>query len=86
MSKEKIVGIRFKSVGKIYYFSTNQDLEKETKVIVETARGQELGEVVTKLKDLNEFDLEMELKPILRIATKEDLEQEKVNQKTQLMH
>mgnify|MGYP000078696870 CR=1 FL=1 len=81
MSKEKIVGIRFKSVGKIYYFSTNQDLEKETKVIVETARGQELGEVVTKLKDVNEFDLEMELKPILRIATKEDLEQEKVNQK-----
>ena len=48
---EKIVGVRFKSVGKIYYFSTNLELNKLDQVIVETARGLEMGEVVTGLKD-----------------------------------
>lgn len=81
MEEKKIVGVRFKSVGKIYYFSTTQKLEKLTPVIVETARGLELGETVTNLKELDEFNLDTELKPILRIATKEDLQKEKENQK-----
>ncbi|WP_041140283.1 PSP1 domain-containing protein [Beduini massiliensis] len=80
MEEKKIVGVRFKSVGKVYYFSTNVPLKKLDAVIVETARGLELGEVVTDMKELSEFNLDMELKPIIRIATKEDLEKEKVNE------
>lgn len=79
MEEKKIVGVRFKSVGKIYYFSTTEQIEKLTPVIVETARGLELGEVVTNLKNLNEFNLDTELKPILRVATKDDLEKEETN-------
>ena len=80
MEDKKIVGVRFKGVGKVYYFSTHVPLKKLDAVIVETARGLELGEVVTDMKELSEFNLDMELKPIIRIATKEDLEKEKVNE------
>ena len=78
---EKIVGVRFKSVGKIYYFSTNLELNKLDQVIVETARGLEMGEVVTGLKDLNEFDLDMQLKPIIRKANDADLIVNEINHK-----
>lgn len=78
---EKIVGVRFKSVGKIYYFSTNLELNKLDQVIVETARGLEMGGVVTDLKDLNEFDLDMQLKPIIRKANDADLIVNEINRK-----
>lgn len=79
MEEIKFVGVRFKSVGKIYYFSTTQPVEMLDRVIVETARGLEMGEVVTNIKELSEFNLDMELKPILRIATKEDIDKEMTN-------
>ncbi len=70
---QKLANIRFKNAGKTYYFSTNLNVEKGDKVIVETARGLELGEVTKPLKELSDFDLDMELKKIKRIATKDDI-------------
>ena len=61
---EKLALVRFNNVGKSYYFSTDIDLEKGDKVVVETIRGLELGEIVTELKDLSEFNLDTELKKI----------------------
>ena len=75
----KIVGVRFKSVGKIYYFSTEIELLIGEKVVVETARGLEMGEVATSMKALEEFNLDMELKPIIRKATDKDIEAEERN-------
>lgn len=72
----KIVGVRFKSVGKIYYFSTDIELNIKDRVVVETARGLEIGEVASRMKELSEFNLDMELKAIIRKATNEDLEAE----------
>ena len=66
--------IKFKSAGKIYYFSTNLKLKKDDRVVVETARGLELGEISQELKDISEFNLDTELKKILRKATKKDIE------------
>ncbi len=71
--EEKIVGIRFKGNGKPYYFSTDMDLALQDKVVVETVRGFELGSVATSLKEMSEFDLDTELKKVLRKATETDL-------------
>lgn len=78
---DKIVGVRFKSVGKIYYFSTILELEKLDRVIVETARGLEMGEIVTDLKELSEFKLDMNLKPIIRKANQADHLVNEINKK-----
>ncbi len=77
---EKIVGIRFSKVGKKYYFITDIQLEMYDKVIVETVRGLEMGEVVTDLKDKSEFKMDLELKHIIRKATLEDIEIHKQNE------
>ena len=74
MEYPNYVGVRFKSVGKIYFFSTDLELVKSDKVVVETIRGVELGEIVTDLKPMETLDIETELKPILRKATEEDIE------------
>ena len=71
-----VIGIRFKAVGKIYYFDPdNLDIKKDDKVIVETTRGLEFGHVVVGIKEVKEEDLVQPLKKVLRLATKEDLEQ-----------
>ena len=67
------VGVRFKSVGKIYYFSTNLKMDALERVVVETVRGLELGEAVSQPKPLEELNLDAELKPIIRLATKDDI-------------
>ena len=72
--EERLARIRFNNVGKSYYFSTHLDLKKGDKVVVETVRGLELGELVTDLKDLSEFNLDTELKPIKRKANRADLD------------
>lgn len=72
--EERLALIRFNHVGKSYYFSTSYDLVKGEKVVVETIRGLELGEVVTELKDLSEFNLDTELKKVKRRANRADLE------------
>lgn len=71
----KIVGVRFKPAGKIYYFNPG-DLKIETgnDVIVETARGLEYGMVVIRPKLVKEEDLISPLKPIIRIASDDDAE------------
>lgn len=68
----KVSGVRFKKNGKIYYFDPrNVDPQVNQNVIVETARGVEFGTVVIN-KEVEESELVSELKPIFRVATKED--------------
>lgn len=68
-----IVGIKFKKPGKMYYFDPQKlKLEPGTKVIVETALGDEYGEVIIGNKDISEETLNNPLKKVLRIATEKD--------------
>ena len=70
----KVVGVRFKKAGKIYYFDpADMDIQKDTYVVVETARGIEFGECVIGIKEINEEDIVAPLKSVLRIATEEDI-------------
>ena len=76
----KVVGIRFRSAGKIYYFDpVTYELKRGDHVIVETARGVEYGTVVGDIREIPEEDVVQPLKPILRIATPKDDEQELKN-------
>ena len=69
----KIVGVRFKNAGKIYYFDPVElEVEKDMEVVVETARGLEYGTIVVGSKEIDESELVSPLKPIIRIATDED--------------
>ena len=71
----EVIGVRFKDVGKIYYFSPkNQQIPVGEKVIVETARGIECGNVVMTNFMAEDEDIVHPLKEIFRVATKEDLE------------
>lgn len=72
--EERLALIRFNNVGKSYYFSTDLDLYKGDKVVVETIRGLELGELISDLKHISEFNLDTELKKIKRVANRADLE------------
>ena len=76
----KVVGIRFKKAGKIYYFNPNEiEVSKNDNVIVETARGIEFGECVTGPKFISEEDIVSPLKSVIRKATPEDVGQHKEN-------
>lgn len=81
MEEIKLASVKFKSAGKIYYFSTNLKLKKDDRVVVETARGLELGEISQELKDISEFNLDTELKKIVRKATKKDIDNYQKNVK-----
>lgn len=71
---KKIVGVSFKDVGKIYWFSPNfLNLKKGDKVVVETIRGQELGKIVQEVKEVDEATLDHELKPVIRLASEKDI-------------
>ena len=76
----KIIGVRFRNVGKIYYFSP-LDFEIYTgdHVIVETARGVEYGTVVLAPREVEDDKIVQPLKDVLRVATPEDDEQEAKN-------
>ncbi len=68
-----VVGVRFKKAGKVYYFDPGDHVvEKRQKVIVETARGAEFGEVVVGPKQVGKNDVIQPLKQVVRIATAED--------------
>ena len=70
----EIVGIKFKDVGKVYYFGPNgMTFQKGDKAIVETARGLECGEVAKENSDVPDESIVAPLKPVIRHATKEDL-------------
>ena len=72
---KEIVGVRFKSVGKIYYFSPGDlRLTVGDRVIVETVRGVECGEVVIANRQIEDNQLNTPLKPIIRAATEQDMQ------------
>lgn len=69
----KVVGVRFKKAGKIYYFDPGDlNIEQNTNVIVETARGIEFGEAVVPNRDVSDEEIVAPLKKVIRIATEED--------------
>src|SRR6266496_1434234 len=69
-----IVGIRFRPAGRIYYFDPQgQTFSTSQYVIVETVRGVEAGRVVIASKKVAESDLSDPLKPVLRLATEDEL-------------
>lgn len=76
----EVAGIRFKKVGKIYYFSPGGlKLTRGDHVIVETSRGIEYGTVVIPCKNVTDDEIVPPLKKILRIATAEDDKQIQIN-------
>ena len=78
----KVVGIRFKPVGKIYYFNPEDiDLLPGDGVIVETTRGVEYGTVVLTDKEIDEQEFNMPIKSIQRKATDADLATAEDNKK-----
>jgi len=78
----KVIGVRFRRAGKIYYFDPGRyKIEPGTNVIVETARGLEIGEVVSGEKEVPESELVMPLKKVLRLAGTADLHQVEENKK-----
>ncbi len=78
----KVIGVRFRTAGKIYYFDpAKYQIKKGDHVIVETARGVEFGTVVSDIKEVDDSQVVQPLKPVLRIATERDEEQEQTNKK-----
>jgi cell fate regulator YaaT (PSP1 superfamily) len=68
-----VVGVRFKSAGKIYYFDGgDMELQVGEAVIVETVRGVEYGEIAIKKRDVDEAQLVLPLKKVIRQANEED--------------
>lgn len=76
----KVIGVRFRTAGKIYYFDpTRFEIKKGDHVIVETARGVEYGTVVGGIREVDDSKVVQPLKLVLRIATERDNEQEAAN-------
>lgn len=76
----EIIGVRFRDVGKTYYFSPGENqLEVGQYVIVETARGLECGKVYIANRNVEDSEVVAPLKSIVRIATEEDLMQMQAN-------
>ncbi|MGN1266302.1 MAG: stage 0 sporulation family protein [Dorea sp.] len=76
----RVIGVRFRPAGKIYFFAPGKlDIKTGNKVIVETARGVEFGSVVTGPKDVDDDKITPPLKPVIRVATAEDIKKEEKN-------
>lgn len=76
----KVVGVRFKKAGKIYYFNPeNNEINRDEYVIVETARGIEFGRCVVATKEVSENEIVSPLKSVIRKAVKEDMKKHKEN-------
>lgn len=76
----KVIGVRFRTAGKIYFFDPVEfEIKRGDHVIVETARGVEYGTVVCDPKEVEEDQVIQPLKAVLRVATVKDDEQEKSN-------
>ncbi len=76
----KVIGVRFRKAGKVYYFDPlDFDIKQGSNVIVETARGVEYGFVVLAPKEVEEDKVIQPLKPVIRPATEEDDEIERKN-------
>ena len=78
----KVIGVRFKKAGKIYYFDPNGfDISKDNYVVVETARGIEFGECVIGVKEIEEAEIVASLKSVIRVAQEEDIEKHEDNKR-----
>lgn len=76
----KVIGVRFRHAGKIYYFSPGKlKIHAGDHVIVETARGVEYGHVVIGVKEVEDDKVVQPLKPVIRLATVQDDEQSDAN-------
>ena len=76
----KIIGVRFRTAGKIYYFDPKKlPIKKGDHVIVETARGIEYGNVVAGVREVPDDQVVQPLKPVIRIATPDDTAREARN-------
>lgn len=76
----KIIGVRFRTAGKIYFFDPlHFEIKRGDHVIVETARGIEYGTVMSEAREVSEDKVVQPLKPVIRIANERDAEQEKSN-------
>lgn len=76
----EIIGVRFKNVGKIYYFDPDgKTLQQGDRVVVETARGVECGEVAVVNRDVPAEEIAQPLKKLIRVATPEDLDKMREN-------
>ncbi len=76
----RVVGIRFRTAGKIYFFDPLQfEIKRGDNVIVETARGIEFGTAVSDVREVEDDKVVQPLKPVLRIANERDREQEAAN-------
>ena len=72
----KVVGIKFKNGGKLYYFAPKEGdkYERNMPVVVETARGLEYAWVAYPEKEVTDDEIVSPLKPVIRIATPKDTE------------
>ena len=78
----KVIGVRFRKAGKIYYFDpAGRDISTGQHVIVETARGIEFGDVVLGCREVEDSKVVQPLKPVIRMATQEDENIEANNRK-----
>ena len=76
----KVIGVRFRKAGKVYYFSPgDNEIKNGDHVIVETARGVEYGYVVLGSHEVEDKKVVQPLKPVLRMASPEDEEIERIN-------
>lgn len=76
----KVIGVRFRTAGKIYFFDPlNFEIKRGDHVIVETARGIEFGTVMTGVTEVEDEKVIQPLKPVIRIANARDIEQEANN-------
>jgi len=76
----KVVGVRFKKAGKVYYFNPLEfDIHKGDFIIVETARGIEFGESVSEIKEIADGDIISPLKDVIRIASEDDVKRHNEN-------
>ena len=81
----EVVGVRFKDVGKIYYFDPDGlEIEEGTNVIVETARGMEYGNIAIANRNIKEEEIVQPLKKIIRLADRDDNRKNKENKKREV--
>lgn len=78
----KVIGVRFRNAGKIYYFAPGKlEIKNGDHVIVETARGIEYGYVVLGNREVEDNKVIQPLKSVIRMANREDEERETSNRK-----
>ena len=76
----KVIGVRFRTAGKIYFFAPGKlQVKQGDHVIVETARGVEYGRVVSGPKEVKDEEVVQPLKAVIRIATEQDRKTESKN-------